>query len=541
MVTLWVIWNRPTEVDMAANAPADSFAFVECNNIAEVLTAIRQTEAWRTLAPIFQLDKTEDSPWATKFMRWTGIGPTSLVVSARAQLAIVVMNIVTSEEDSNLKVRPELAVVIETHTSARRIRPLVEELLAKLAVNAYRKPTFSQTLRGGTEFLIWKAPAENRQIVAVVDETAVIVGNSEEVIGACLAVRRGARPSLKSDVDLEHMRRTLNAGRALAFGYVPAEKTARLVSLAAPILLGTNDSGFQQLLPPIAAKLAGSIGWVTYSAEGTIEDRYLFSLPPSVLAQLRMGFETFSIEDQTLQRLVPHAASLTEYRFQDPWRAWRAFDNAMLSQLDAVSAVAFKSLMKSSLSTYGIHDPEEFLKDVGAPIGTIRVTLGSSASTVIATTSSENTARTLVNVVLGSTATQFAESGAQIFQGPGTDTIVAVKDNHIFVGSLQDVRACLSVLLYNDSQRDRIPKARLPASLTRSYGDDSLRVRNFFLAVATGIHAKLPIPDNAAVDGALSKLPMYITETTLSVDGLDRHTRSPLGQFGTLATLLFSQ
>jgi hypothetical protein len=169
------------------------------------------------------------------------------------------------------------------------------------------------------------------------------------------------------------------------------------------------------------------------------------------------------------------------------------------------------------------------------------MTLDSSGSTVIARTPSENAARALVNVVLGSTANQFAESGAQIFRRPDKDPVVAIKDNHVFVGPPQNVRACLSVLLHNDSQTDRIPKSRVPASLTRSYGDDSLRVRNFFLAVATGLNAKLNLPDNAAVDGALSKLPMHITETTLSNDGLDRQTRSPLGQFGTLATLLFSQ
>jgi len=337
------------------------------------------------------------------------------------------------------------------------------------------------------------------------------------------------------------MYRTLNADQALAFGYVPAAHTARLATLAAPLLLGVSDGGFQQILPSAAAKLLGGIGWVAQSADGAIEDRYMFVLPNPVLAQLRTGFEPISFEDQLLQRLIPQVASATQYRFQNPLAAWRAFDSAMLSQLDAVTAMVFKSGMKSSLTAYGIDDPEEFLKTVGPDIGTLRVTRDSSKSTVVGTALSEDAGRSVVNMVLGSSAKQLTENEVQFFRVSGNELMVAIKGKHLFVGTSQDVHACLNFLADNDQATHRLPKSIFTAAAVRSYADDSPRVKNFFLALTGAIGEKQIVPESATLDAALLRLPMSITESAVSSDGLDRRTRSPLGQLGTIATLLFSQ
>ena len=66
-----------------------------------------------------------------------GVGPLEAVLFARAQIALVVVGMNTSEEDDTLKVRPEVALIAETHTSKWRTKPAAVEAVKKLADFAY--------------------------------------------------------------------------------------------------------------------------------------------------------------------------------------------------------------------------------------------------------------------------------------------------------------------------------------------------------------------------------------------------------------------
>jgi hypothetical protein len=536
---LWVAWSRPTKTDMAAYVPADSLAYLEANSLADAVASIRTTEAWRTLAPIFHLSDNPTSPWFVTLARWTGIGPTNLVVSSRAQVAIAVMNIGTFEESGNLKVKPEFTIIIETHTSSLRTRSLTESSLSRLAVATYGKPDFRRTERNGVEFLIWQAPAEPRQIVAVVDGTVVYVGNSEETIEACLAVRRGARPSLSSNVELQDMRRKLDNEHAIAFGFVSSENAARLTSIAAPLLIGSSDAGFQKILPAVAGKILGSIGWASRGVQGSIEDRYMFKLSKPVITRLQTGFQTTSREDQFAENLLAVVESGTQYRFQDPMAGWQSFDSAMLSQLDAVSAVVFKALMKSSLTTYGIEDAEQFLRLIQSQVITLRVTERSPRSTILVNVPSVEAQRLVIGMSLGTNARPSLLNDGEIYEASGKDHVIGIKGGYLLIGPLEDVRTCLGLLTQNAGKR-RIPTATVGTAIVRSYSDDSQRIKNFFLAVATA-QGQMSEGAEAVLEVESKKLPLSITESSVTGDGIERRTRSPLGQLGTLAALVFSQ
>ena len=66
-----------------------------------------------------------------------GIGPLPAVLFARAQVALVVVGLNTSEENDTLKVRPEVAIIAETHTSKWRTKPAAVEAVKQLANFAY--------------------------------------------------------------------------------------------------------------------------------------------------------------------------------------------------------------------------------------------------------------------------------------------------------------------------------------------------------------------------------------------------------------------
>ena len=536
LAVFWVVWNRPAKADMAAYVPADSFAYLEANSLTAVLNGVQSTDAWRTLAPILRLSEGKSSSWTTNFVRWTGLGPTHLVVTSRAQVAIAVMNVGTIEEAGNLTVKPDLAIIIETHTSARRITPLAEQLLARLAKTTYGSPKYLRFQRNGAEFLIWSAPTEPRQIVAAIDDTVVFIGNKEETIDACLAVRRGARPSLASNLELQSMRSRLDSQNALAFGYVPSGNAPRLVSFAAPLLFGSSDAGFQQILPNAATKILGSIGWTGRSLQGSIEDRYLFSLTKPVVSQLQPAFNSVS-RDNHLEGLLASNASATIYRFESPLAGWDAFESAMLSQLDAVSAVVFKALMKASLTTYGIEDAGQFLKLIGPQVLTMRVTSNSTRSTLLVNIPNEAARRSALEMSLGRNFVR--ANDMEVYSAAGRDHVVGIKGSYFLIGPEEDVRAALKILDIAGPSRRQLPNAFVDTAAVRSYSDDSVRVRSFFLAMLQA-EGRLETDVNSQAEAAVSKFPLAITESSVSSEGIERRTRSPLGQFGTLATLLFS-
>ena len=132
----WLWWTFPSRVDMAEYAPADSIVYVEFNNLREVAQAIQNTDVWRAATPITHSKTVPQNRFLNGAAR-AGIGPLEAVLFARAQVALVVVGLNTSEENDTLKVRPEVAIVAETHTSSWRTKPAAVEAVKRLADFAY--------------------------------------------------------------------------------------------------------------------------------------------------------------------------------------------------------------------------------------------------------------------------------------------------------------------------------------------------------------------------------------------------------------------
>jgi hypothetical protein len=150
VVGAWLWWVRPKNVDMATYAPADSLLYLESNRPIEVVDAITGTQAWKALANAVQPQSAPaQSHWLRGFIRWTGIGPIKSVILARAQVALVVTDLRAVEEGDSLNIKSEGALLIETHTSERRIRATFEETIKALAEKTYGRPTFRRvTIEG---------------------------------------------------------------------------------------------------------------------------------------------------------------------------------------------------------------------------------------------------------------------------------------------------------------------------------------------------------------------------------------------------------
>ena len=138
---------------MAMYAPADSLLYLEANRPIEVVDAIAGTQAWKAFASAIQpRPATPQTKWLRGFIGWTGIGPIKSVILARAQVAVVVTDLRAVEEGDALNIKSEGALLIETHTSERRIRATFEETIKTLAEKTYGRPTSRRVTLEGVEY-----------------------------------------------------------------------------------------------------------------------------------------------------------------------------------------------------------------------------------------------------------------------------------------------------------------------------------------------------------------------------------------------------
>jgi hypothetical protein len=133
----------------------------------------------------------------------------------------------------------------------------------------------------------------------------------------------------------------------------------------------------------------------------------------------------------------------------------------------------------------------------------------------------------------------------EIFEDPLGDFAASLSDEFVVIGSPADVRH-YSALRDADKPMSSEKVRRMtffhssPASGTVvTYTDDGDRVRSFISAILLAKDLQTQTPER--LDEAIETLPYSSTETTLGERGLERTTRSPLGQFSTLVPLLFPQ
>lgn len=542
--TLWLLWVKPKPVDMSAFAPGNSLLYLEVNQPAEVLNALSKTDAWKTVDQAKRL-QTHRRPWLQELIRITGIGPIDSVLIARSQLALVVTNLGATEEGETLNLKPEAAIIIETHTAERRIQTPIERWVQSLlkSSNANLEPHRSNF--DGIRFSEWRDQNGNRRIVAAFYGSLVIIGNTQDAVDTCLNVIRRRQPSLKENPDLHRARASQRYDDALSFGYVPASESARLVSITVPLLLGRapGDTEFQRLIGQAAKKLLGSFAWTSRPSKGGIEDRYKITLQQSVVTGLKPYFARVDSPSK-----LPESAdfySTTQYSFEDPSSTWDALRTTVSAHLDALGAVIFNSLLKSGLLVYGIEEPEEFLRTVKSDIRTLRLDQQGDRHLLIAEVRDKRKLTDLFEKKMKLRRRQSASEDVSVFENSDGNIGVALNESLVLMGHPSDVQQYFTVISsLRSTHPDQLRRIthfvdanhRSPVV---TYTDDTERVHAFFLAVTIlsgGNSSEL-----SSLAPAIATMPYAVTETTLTQDGIERVTRSPLGLLSTLIPLLVTE
>ena len=535
----WLWFNRPTPVDLARYAPADSVLYVELNNPSEVVRAIQQTDVWKVAAPIVHSETSSGNKFALMAAR-AGIGPIDAVLFSRAQLALVVVGLNASEQDDTLRVKPEFAVIAETHTSGWRTKPAVVSAVKQLASFVYGASNCTER-SADAEYVECSVAGGERKIIGAVEGTLVVIGNTENAVRNCLEAKRGTRPNLLSDPELVRVRASLASNQTLGFGYVSASNSAKLFSWAAPLVMrvGPGNRQLEQLLAVSAGKILRGVAWTAVSTGGGIEDRYLFSLEPEVVSRLQPAFE-MTARDENVWKLVPDDfESLTIYRSKEPAAAWRSLDSAVALKLYALPAVLFGTLLKSSLTPYGISDPKEALTTLAPPLLTLRPSAAVEGSVLVARVTDEaRLRRSLAQEV-------FRDNNGQIVQGiqaqldPELEFSAVFSDGYVLLGRTENMQPCLAALRRSEAVNARIKQASQESSAAIvTYANDEMRLRNFISTLVMLQGRRLSAEETAGLQKSLRDYTFSSTETRLGSSGIERKTRSAFGQFSTFVSML---
>ena len=535
------LWWTPSPVDMADYAPSDALLYVEFNNLADVAQAIQHSDVWKAAAPVTRNEPEQQNRFLTAAAR-RGIGPLEAVLFARTQIALVVVGLNTSEQDDTLKVRPDVPLIAETHTSQWRTKQAMVDAVEKLANFAYGKSSCAERT-GDADYIECAVAGAERKIVGAVDGTVVVIGNSDNAVRSCLEVRRGARPSIRTDAELLKVRSTVTSDKTLGFGYISPSNSAKLFSWAAPLLMGQGpgDRQLEQLLAVSAGKILRGVAWTATATGGGIEDRFLFSLEPGVVTRLQPAFETAN-RDENIWKLVPQRVqSLTIYRNKAPATAWSSLDSAVAFKLDALPAVLFGSLLRSSLSVYGISNPKEALATLDPPLLTLKPSQGSEGSILVARVNDEERLkRSLAQEV-------FKDGNGQILGSleanpdPAKEFAAVFADGYVLLGKTENMRSGLAALRTSrpsEETKELKESAAESSAPIVTYANDEARLNNFILTLLGIQGRQLSDAEIAQLQNILQRHGYSSTETRLGASGIERTTRSAFGQFGTFVSLL---
>jgi hypothetical protein len=552
ILAVWIWWNRPRKVDMAAYVPADSLIYLEANDLPDIASGVISTDAWKALAPAAGIKSNLGNlSWLSRLASWTGIGPADAVVLSRAQIAVAVLGLDAADAGDALKIKPRYALVVETHTSESRARSAVETRVGDFARRAYEAPRVEQKEMDGAKFTIWIAPDNERRIVAAVMGSVAVIGNDEGAVQACLAVRRNERPSLIGNPQVEEMRRRIGGNGALAFGYVSPEGAARLLEMAATVYAGqlSSDpraqSAAASLLPPLVKKILGGAGWSARLSGGVIEDRYFLGLQNGVASQLQSTLATQENMSSTAGELLPaDTYSLSRYNYRDPSQAWRGLNSAISSQADTLGAVLLSRLLDASLKPYGIEEPDKFLRAIGPEIVTARLDDSGSSTVTIVEVRDEKILSDFVNKRMG------AKPSVEIIG----DVKLLVSNNErqdassfvggrLILGKAENVRRCLEALrtsltlaaATDFQQTTRLISNDSSANVV-TFTDDYAPARTFITAMSNQRSVRERPLNEMELERALKNLRYALSETQIVEGGFEKRTRSSFGQFGTLAS-----
>jgi hypothetical protein len=546
LVVGWFYWNRPVRTDLAAYVPSDCLAYLETDDFSELAEGVERTAAWQSLAGLIGArSNLLPNRWLIRMARWTGIGSAETVIIARAQIAIAFTGAEVSDAGPTLNIKPLAVLIVETHTTPRRMRPVLERHIEEFARRTYGQPQLVRKQIDGVDLSVWSAEASRQIVVAFVD-TAAIVGNDEASVLSCVAARRGKRAALIAEKQFLDLRMAVGASNGVLFGFVSKPGIKALLQAFALYRAGSSADAVtvSRIFADTVGNLAQGVGCSSSFVDSMVEDRCSVALAEGLADKLRTSFtpqDRFAPND--LPFVPPDTQSVSLYHFRDVEGLWRDLNAAVSSHADLVGAIAARPMLRTLLKPYGIDDPDTFVHAVGPHLRIIRLDSASPA-VLVAEALDRQSLKKLAQKRLGPKLITEMVGNAELLLSSSDNWAMSFADNHFLSGPTDAVRRCLQAKAESTTlastepfrRAERLVDVSLPLTIITFTNDQRAAIS--FIELFSQQARPTFSTNGAAVDQASRSLPYAVSVSMLKEKGLEWTSRSSFGLAGAMIVAL---
>jgi Protein of unknown function (DUF3352) len=555
----YFVLRRPPRAQMERYVPATALAFIEFDNLTTIVDGLTGTTAWRELAPALDLSgRIEMASEVADLMGRIGLGSDEMVAAGRAQFVIALMGIggkaEQSEEGASLHLKPQFALIVETHSSARTAERLARQWSARFARRIYKEATEEAEDYMGSRLTIFHGDEPGRQLVAATSESRIVIGNDAGAARACLDAIGGRAPTLADDATLKQMRPVLGQAAAVS-AFVTENGVDQLVTLA-PLLVASRAQVEPESLDIITSlfehvsKQAAS--GLLYSAEFTPEgvtEKYLVALRPQVAEGLSAPMKSAPGAGFDSLNLVPQSASSFTV-----WSVERAGDlperalKHLTPRVDAVAGLALREFVINLRKQYGLEPSDSVGDFVGDEVAMVNLAGDGPSAMLVRVKNRE--------ALFPAVARYLKRGGAKIATEQYKDIEIASSSNKdqraaAFVGDylvlatrdqvieIADTHLSGNVFANNERLRQAI-EGRPAAATIFSYRPQPSDAGELMLALSklAGVtDGSRGLLEQDSVRGHLARVPPSVSFTEFRDYGIYTETRSAVGNFYLLAKL----
>jgi len=376
-VALYFTLRRPPRVAMERYVPASALAYMEIDNLSDLVDGLTDTKAWREIAPVLGLSsQIRQLGFISDLVGRTGLGPDEAVVAGRAQFALALTGIEAetgaSEDGPYVHFKPRVTLIVETHTKPETAARIVRERASIIAQRIYGASVAEEDQEyQGAQLFAFRGPNSDRQLIAASSGTVVLLANHIEAIRSCLDATAGRASTLAENSTLKTMRPEVDHN-ASVFAYVTESGIEKLVALGPALIANrfSSESGegnsvaalFEHLSKQTAAGLL-------YGAEldsGGVIDRYLTILQPGVAEGLAEPLKSApGASFPSLQSVPREIKELTILNVERAGELPERLLKSLVPHVDLVAGVALRELVIDFRKQLGIESGDSIGDAVG--------------------------------------------------------------------------------------------------------------------------------------------------------------------------------
>ena len=556
----YVALRRPPRVDMARYIPANALAFVEVRNVADLAAGLTDTDAWEEIAPLLGVSsQLRQVGFASDLIGRAGVGPDEAVIAGRAQYALVLTAFEAetgaSEDGSFLRLKPSIALVIETHSDPEDAARLVRERAVLLAQRVYGEAAVESVEDyNGTELRVFQGPHSDRQVVAAARGSVIVVANHARVIKPCLDAILGRAPTLAENATLKERRPAVDHDGSI-FAFVSESGMQKLIEFGPTIFasrvttdperLGSLTSMFGQLSKET---IEGLLYGYEFASGGAVE-RYLTVLRPQVAEALADPFKKSGDPTFDSLRLVPR--EVRDFTILSVDRAGELPERALKQlspNVDVVAGLAFREFVLNFREQLGLEPGESIGDAVGNEITLLKFDDAEPTAMIVSVRDKERI-RPVVEKYLrrdNSTVSEEGYKGTAISLSSNEDgRAAALVGDYLALGTRDQIARLIDAAssganLASDERVKRLIAERPANSSVISYKPEQREVGELMLAVSKVTRTtdgSRDLLEQDRIKAALNDLSPSVSFTEFRSSGVYTEVRSPVGSLTLLGSL----